>query len=152
MATFTGVHTVTPSPASPSVGTRLSVYVLATTTDGTRAALAAAGRCASGLGAHIVLLQPHIVPFPADMQDQAAPARVQAEQLRQLAKQLQLDVEIVSALCRSEREVPATLLPRDALVVLGGRSGRWWPPSGKRLAAQLNRAGYRVLFVPTSAP
>jgi hypothetical protein len=153
MVTHTaGARSAVRPPPAFSVDSRLPVYVLATSAEGTRSALTAASRYAADLRARIILLRPHVVPFPDDMDGATVPARRRAEALRHLAQAIGLDVEIVSVLCRSEREVPTALLPPDALVLVGERRGRrWWPRRAERLAARLNRAGYRALLVQTLA-
>ena len=127
-------------------GRLLSIYVVATTPTGTRAALAAAQAHARGLAARIVLLVPHVVPYAQALEHPADPTAFPADRYRGLAEELGIDVAIRICLCRG-RDAVASLIPHDAVVLLGGRRRRWWPTREERAAGTLTKAGYRVLFV-----
>jgi hypothetical protein len=142
------VDTVTPDTAKPDGASQLCVYVLATSDAGTRAAMGAARSYATGLDARVVVVVPHVVSYAGSMEDAAMPASKEAADLRDAARDLGCDAEVVSVLCRSRNDVPAAILPRDALVLIGGRSGHWFPQPCQRMATRLARAGYRALFVP----
>ena len=130
----------------------LSVYVLATTDAGTRAALASAGTCARGLRARVALLVPHVVPYAQALEHPADPSAFAGERYREAAAALGLDVTIRVCVCRSEEAV-AALLPRDAIVLIGGATRpRWlghlgWKTREQRLARRIECGGRRVLFV-----
>jgi hypothetical protein len=144
-------HTSLPDVPVPSGGASgaccFSVYVLATSEPGTRAALRAAKRYAAGLDARVVIVAPLVVPYPADVEDSEHPAAVRAEWLRRTADALGLNAHVVSVICRSYRDTPKAL-PREALVLVGGVARRWWRTREQRLAARLTKAGCRALFVP----
>ncbi len=123
----------------------MSVHVVATTERGTRAALKAAGACAAGLDVSVVLLVPHIVPFAEPLDRPTDSPAHHAERFRGIAGTLGLDVTIRVCLCRSTSLV-TTLLPRDAVVLVGGRR-RWWRSREERFVRGLTRRGVRALFV-----
>jgi hypothetical protein len=141
----------TPASAAPSRApagsdAALAVYVLATTPIGTQAALLAAADYAAGLDARIVLLCPHVVSFAASMEDSATPALREAERLGQIARGIDVRVDILSVLCRTEGDAAAHL-PADALILAGGTGGRFWPGAVERRVTRLQRAGYQAIFI-----
>jgi hypothetical protein len=131
-----GVHTT---------GRFLPIHVVATTDRGTRAALAAACRCATDLNARVALLVPHVVPYAQPLEHPAGRPQYAGERFGKAAEALGLDVTIRVCLCRSVLDVMA-LLPPDALVLVGGRR-RWWRTRENRLAQALARRGFRALLV-----
>jgi len=115
---------------------------------GTRAALAAADAHAQGLGARIVLLVPQVVPYAQTLEHPADSVTFAADRFRALVDELRSDVTIRVGLCRPQDATLEALIPRDAVVLVGGRTRRWWPTPEQRAAAALTRAGHGVLFVP----
>ena len=130
-------------------GLPLAVYVLATSADGTRAALMAAGAHARDLEARIVLLVPHVVPYAQALEHPADSVGFVADRFRTLAVELDVEVTIQVCLCRPEHAALAPLIPQDAVILVGGRTRRWWSTREQRLAGTLTRTGRRVLFVQT---
>ena len=128
----------------------ISVYVLATSAPGTRAALRAAGSFARGLDACIVLLVPHVVPYPQALEHPADSVDFVADRFRELAVEIGVDVSIRVCLCRPQSAALAPLIPKDAAILIGGRTRRWWPTREQRLARTLMKTGRRVLFVPSA--
>ena len=138
------------TPAVPAAGRLpLAVHVLATSADGTRAALMAAGAHARDLEARIVLLVPNVVPYAQALDHPADSVGFVADRFRTLAVELDVEVTIRVCLCRPEHASLAPLLPRDAVILVGGRTRRWWSTREQRLADALRRTGRRVLFVRT---
>jgi hypothetical protein len=123
------------------------VYVLATSTRGTRSALRAAGSYAKGLDAHVVLLVPHVVPYAQTLEHPADSVKFAANRFRALAHETGIDVIVRICLCRPQCVALIPLIPRDAAVLIGGRARRWWPTREQRLARTLTKTGRRVLFV-----
>jgi hypothetical protein len=136
------------SATQPISRSHLSVYVLATSMEGTRAALQAAGTHARGLDARVVLLVPHVVPYAEALEHPAQPVAFTAGRFRARVEALGVDVAIHVCVCRPHSEALATLIPAEAAVLLGGRTRRWWPTPEQRLARALTGAGRWVLFVP----
>jgi hypothetical protein len=125
----------------------MSVYVLATTMPGTRAALRAAGSCARGLDARIVLLVPHVVPYVQTLEHPADPVAFVADRFRALAREIAVDIMIRICLCRPQSGALIALIPTDAAILIGGRTRRWWSTREQRLTRTLARTGRRVMFV-----
>jgi hypothetical protein len=123
------------------------VHLVATTPDGTRAALAAAGAIARGTAAPAVMLVPWVVPYGEALDHPTESVAFGVKIFSKLAEELGIDVTVQVCLCRSSGEALGSLLPRDAVVVIGGPSRQWWPTREQRLAARVSRAGRRVLFV-----
>ena len=121
--------------AAPAAGRlQLPVYVLATSSDGTRAALAAARSHARDLDARIVLLIPHVVPYAHTIEHPVVSPDFVADRFRSLARELSLEVSIHVCLCRPQDAALAPLVPQDAVILLGGRARRLWLTREQRLA------------------
>src|SRR5258708_24916904 len=60
-----GIHTSLPDRERVH---RLRIYIVATTDEGTRAALGAAQMFAAGMPATIHLLVPHVIPYPQSLE------------------------------------------------------------------------------------
>jgi len=137
-----------PIPAARERRAPLNLYILATSTRGTRAALQSAGACARGLDAQIVLLVPHVVPYAQTLEHPADSVKVVANRYRSLACELGVDVTVRVCLCRPHSAALTPLVPGDAAVLIGGRTRHWWPTREQRLARRLMESGRHVLFVP----
>lgn len=144
-----GDSSLSPAPATDPFP--MSVYVLATSMPGTRAALGAAGSYAHGLGAQIVLLVPHVVPYAQTLEHPADSVDFVADRFRALAVGIGVDVSIRVCLCRPQSATLSRLIPRDAAILIGGRTRRWWPTREQRVARTLMQTGRRVLFVPSAS-
>lgn len=125
----------------------LSVYVLATSISGTRGALEAAASHARDLDACVVLLVPIVVPYALTLEHPADSPTFVADRFRSLAEALGIDVTIRICLCRPQHATLAPFIPRDAVILVGGRTRRWWPSREQRLAAALTRTGHQVVFI-----
>jgi AcrR family transcriptional regulator len=128
-----------------------TVHVVATTPEGTEAALTVAahlaGVPAKGQAARIVL----VVPRGGEDDALSAPSSVSLDWLLahyQLVAQ-RFDRTVQVAFCDGRDPVAAIkrLTPDHATVVVGG-AARWlWPSAEERVAARLRRAGREVVFV-----
>jgi hypothetical protein len=125
----------------------LAVYVVATTFSGTRAALDAARNFAAGFDLRITLLVPHVVPYQQPLDHPADSVAFAVERYRRLAEPLAMDVMVRVCLCRSHSAALAPLIPRDTIVLVGGRCRPWWPTREQRVADALTRYGHHALFV-----
>jgi hypothetical protein len=128
---------------SPSV-----VYVIATSVEGTRAALAAGIPLARGSGASIVVLVPQVVPYPVPLDRPVDSPALVVEQYRDLLRDLGSRAEIRVCLCRDADDVLRQALPAKGTVVVGGSAGRWRSSHEERLARRLAHLGYRIVFAP----
>lgn len=116
-----------------------TVHVLATTPDGTRAALAAGRSLARRRHAHVVLL---------------ITARGEWETARSVRVARQFDQSMPIRICQGRDATDAVkqAVPALALVVIGGPARRWWPTAEQRLAERLCRHGRDAVFVPEKPP
>jgi hypothetical protein len=127
------------------------VHVVATTLDGTRAALARGVPLARGAGANLGLLVPRIVSWDVqpEVTDEATAWFVaQYEQtLRQLGARADTEVLV----CRSLDEIVERVVAAKSIVVVGGPAGTWLTSPEQRFVNRLARAGCPVVFIPTGA-
>ena len=131
----------------PSRCRQLTIHVIATTIDGTRAALTEASRLARGLGVRVVLLVPHTVPYGESLEDPSRQPVHSADCFRALADECSGDVSMYVVVCRPDAADLAGLLPSDAMLLVGGEVRRFWPTREERVAQTLAAKGHRVLFV-----
>jgi len=128
----------------------MELFVVATTEEGTRAALEAAQAFAAGLDAHITLLVPHAVPYPEPLECSPEPLAFTVEHFRNLAVSLDVGLSIQLCICRPGDAILAPAIPTGVIVLLGGPRGGLRRSREQRLADRLARTGHPVLFVTTS--
>ena len=123
-----------------------TVHVIATTADGTRAALAAAAPLARGVGASLVVLVPHIVSSPAELEMPVGSAAALVRRYEEMARALGADatVEIVASV--GLRDLVARACAVRSRIVVGGPVGRWLTSPEERFANRLAACGCSVLF------
>src|SRR5438105_1506496 len=125
-----------------------TVHVVATTVPGTRAAMSAATALAKGLESPVhVIAARHLLPG-APFEQQLAAFRALRREILELPDVTSVRVRVLPCVCRRLSDVAQLLAPR-AVVVIGGRSHRWWSSPEQRLAHTLTGAGFHVLFVHT---
>jgi hypothetical protein len=122
------------------------LQVIATTDEGTRAALYEARHLASRLQPdRIVLLVPRIdQPGPLERAPDENAAIVAG--YRRLASDIGVTITVRLCACSGLREAARWLLPQGSTVVIGGRRRWWWPTGEERIAGLLSRTGYRAFF------
>jgi len=125
----------------------LNVQVVATSASGTRAALRAAQAMAAGLDARIVVVVPQVVHYREPLDHPTVSPDFVGDRFRAVAEELAMEVEIRVCVCRSKTAALVSALPRDAVVLVGGKTRRWWPTAEQRLTAALVSRGYRALLV-----
>jgi hypothetical protein len=110
-----------------------TVHVLATSDEGTQAALRAAASLAARQQARLVLL--------------VSGATVPDDRFEQMARTV--DRPVVIRLCNAPTAADAAihLTPINAVVFVGGRSATLWPCAEERMAARVRRSGRDVVFV-----
>ncbi len=133
-----------------TASTQRATYVVATGAAGSRAALATAIPLARGLGTRLVVLIPHIVPYPLSVDGPVDSTAFVARRYREVVLELNGEADIRVCLCRRVDEVILQLLPPASTVVVGGRAGRWLPSREERLARALSRRGHHAVFAPLS--
>jgi hypothetical protein len=142
---------VTGAPSPPfaeEAGSKPNVSVVFTSVDATLAALREArcllGTQAGGLGGHITLIVPQIVPYPLPLDSAPVLVDFNERRLRVIAGGSRIETRVCIYLCRDSLETLKSVLKPHSLVVLGSRK-RWWPTAEKRLAAKLRGAGHEVI-------
>ena len=135
-----------------SAATQPTTHVMATTFEGTEAALTAAVPLARGSGSRLLVLVPQIVPYPLPLDAPAEPVSFTAERYRSLLHQRHAEAEVRVCLCRHADDVLFHQLPTHSTVVVGGTAGIWFASREERLAGRLNRLGHRVVFAPIEEP
>jgi hypothetical protein len=116
-----------------------AVSVIASSDEGTRAALAEARRLAAGPAKVVVIRLAATLP-PTGL----------ARDCRALAAQAGFDATVRLCVSRGYREVLAWMIGRPPLIVVGGRRRWWWPTRAQRMTRALERAGHRVVFADVS--
>jgi hypothetical protein len=123
------------------------ISVVATTIQGTEAALLAAKAAAQGRGGQISLLVPR-VDFPAPPPDRFVDTTSWlVARYEKIARDVGQPVRVRVCACRSAAEAAARLGPASGTLFVGGPERWWWPTAEKRLAATLRRAGRDVIYV-----
>jgi hypothetical protein len=117
----------------------MAIHVLATSIEGTRAALSAAKPMAQQSGLPVVLM----IPTRRDDRD----ANWLVAGYEQLARDVGQPVRVRIGMSPSEVAAMASLSPVDSTVIIGGNSRWWWPTLEERIATGLRRTGRRVVFV-----
>jgi hypothetical protein len=117
-----------------------------TTSDLTRAALAAVAALTRSLDAHVSLVAVQVVPFPLPLDRPAVSPSVVEQKLKAVARDIEVPVNTLVVLAR-DREVAfdRAILP-ESLVVLATKK-RWWPTPQVKLARLLARAGHSVALL-----
>ncbi len=123
-----------------------TVYVIATTFEGTRAALRAAIPLATGSSAPLVVLVPQIVPYAVDIDAPIVSTTFLVKRYEQIIEAFGGSARIEACHCRTLNEVVAKVGLAETTLVIGGPVGRWITSPEERFADRLTRLGYRVIF------
>ena len=124
--------------------------VIATTPEGTRAALDEADRLSRRVPCgRIVLLVPHVVSSMGSVRSPDKDAAL-IESYKQTAASLDATVIVRLCVCASISEALTCMVQRGSLVIVGGHRRWWWPTMEQRIAATVTRAGCRVVFASTA--
>ncbi len=132
-----------------SSGHGLCVTVLATTEEGTTAALNAARWLAVDLDARITILKMEVVPFRFPLYRPLVSLKSTISQQHSLVRRSgarEEDVDFQIRLCRDCESGLQSVLRRPALVVIGGRR-HWWVSGEEKLQRALRRLGHHVIFI-----
>jgi hypothetical protein len=124
------------------------VHVIATTQDGTRAAVAAAIPLARGSCAKLVVLVPRIVSYAVDLDHPAEFSAFFVKHYAEIVHELGGSADIEVCLCRSIDDIVARVAAAKSTVVVGGPVGRWLTSPEERFTSRLSRAGCSAIFVP----
>jgi hypothetical protein len=121
-------------------------YIIFTDLHATRAAIEAAGRLASGLGARLVLLVAQVVPYPLPLDSPPVPQPFTNALLSKLTEGLPVDLTVRVSLCRDRDQTIRNALEPESLVVIGSRK-HWWQSRMPGLRRLLQQDGHQVLTI-----
>jgi hypothetical protein len=123
--------------------------VLATSLEGTIAALRAARDLTANLEARITLLTVEEVPFRLPLECPLVPLEFREQWATFLLTKAGVVEEatiVRICLCRNRSIALRDCLPPHSVVVLGGNRN-WWSFRERKLVGQLHRLGHRAIFV-----
>ena len=118
----------------------LPVYVVATTDEGTLAALNAARSFSSGFPSSITLVVPHVVPYPLAIDHPLVPISFSIARFAKLTAALDTELTLRVCVCRPGDLRLDSIMPSDT-------RGRLRPTREQRLVERLSARGRRALFV-----
>jgi hypothetical protein len=110
----------------------------------TRVAVAAANRLGEGLRATLRVVDVQAVPYPCDLDRPPVPLDFMNARLKSFHSALPMQGEV--RLARDFQQGLMTTLRADSTVILASKK-RLWTTRTERLAAALQRAGYRTILV-----
>ena len=122
-----------------------TVHVVATSVEGTEAALRAAAPVATRQQARLVLLVPDIGSPETD--DSPIATNWLIARYEETARTIEHPVVIRLCKTPNAAEAALRLTPGRAVMFVGGTSNWLWPSVEERLAARLRRSGRDVVFV-----
>ncbi len=122
------------------------VHVIATTFEGTRAALAVAIPLAKGAGSQLIALVPRIVSSAAETGTPADATELLAERYAEIARQWGGQAQIDICTSVGLEDLIAKVCAAHSLVVVGGPVGRWLTSPEERFANRLAVSGCQVVF------
>jgi Putative beta-barrel porin-2, OmpL-like. bbp2 len=129
-----------------TAGRQQTIHVIATTVDGTRAALEAAVPLAKGAAAKLMVTVPRIVPYPVDLDAPCEPTTFFVRRYKDLIEHLGGSATINVCLCRRVDDIAMAVGSDGSIVVVGGPVGRWLTSPEERFANRLSQQGARVIF------
>ena len=122
------------------------LQVIATTEEGTRAALAEAKLLSANRGpARVILLVPQVVTIQRLLDEPSEMTRV-AQHYRDIAALSGVEVTVRVCVCRRPGEVVRWMVNAQSTVVVGGRRRWWWHTAAQELARHLKQTGRDVIF------
>ena len=127
------------------------VHVIATTLEGTRAALTTAVPLARGLDAVLAIVVPNVVSCSAELNLPAPATELIARRYVDVAHSIGADAEVEIVSCVGLEALVARLCAAHAPIVVGGPVGRWLTSPEERFANRLALAGCQVIFVASGA-
>jgi hypothetical protein len=136
------------APAAERTDQRLNIAVVFTSVQATLAALKEAGNLANNLGARITLIVPEVVPYAVPLDTPPVLVEFNENRFRVIASESAVETSVRICLCRDRFVGLGSALNPGSIVVLGGPK-RWWQTKNQRLASDLRRAGYEVIFKET---
>ncbi|HZR25080.1 MAG TPA: hypothetical protein VFA59_15910 [Vicinamibacterales bacterium] len=127
------------------------VQVVATTFEGTRAALVAAVPLARGLDAALTIVVPRLVSCAAELDVPAPGVALIAKRYQDIAQFIGANAEVDVFGSVDVDDLLAHICAVGGPVVVGGPVGRWLTSPEERFANRLALAGCQVMFVASGA-
>jgi len=128
----------------------VQLHIIATSDEGTRAALRTARRLTRQLNVARTIL---LVPCTPAQAIAATDRRVDAaDSYRQMASETGVDATVRICFGSTWSELSRWMIPPGSTTVVGGRRRWWWPTHAQRLADALKRAGHQIVFADASRP
>ena len=126
------------------------LHVIATSEEGTRAALREARRVARRLNVErAVLLVPRTQAQAIAATDEHADV---VNTYRRMASETGVNVSVRMCFACTSLELSRSMLPPGSTAVVGGRRRWWWPTHAQRVAYALKQAGHDIIFADASGP
>ena len=123
-----------------------TVYVVFTSIEATLLAVRVAAGFANALGLPVTVVHFQLVPYPLPMDHPAGRSPIESEEFRAGVKTLDLDLQLRTYLCRSDREAIPRAFRAHSLIVFSNRR-RWWTSRSSRWSRTLEAAGHFVVSV-----
>ena len=124
-----------------------TIHVVATSIDGTKAALTAAKRAAQQRGARVVLLVPTVDSPDTPAEQFADATNWLVARYQKVARDIGQPVQVRISAGQNAAKAVALLSPVNGVVFMGGPVQWFWPSAEERIAAALRRTGRDVVFV-----
>jgi hypothetical protein len=135
-----------PRSAEDELARGIDITVVFTSLEGTRLAVAEADRLAAGLGAHITVLVPDVIPYHLPLDRPFLPEGFLADRLESITASCRADTRVEICMCRDPGSLLRDRLQPGSLVLVGAARRRWhWRE--RRLGRTLTKMGQDVLLV-----
>jgi len=128
-----------------------SITVIATTVEGTLAAVNVAVPLAKGADARVLVLVPHIVSSAAHAEAPGEPVEAAIEGYRGALRELGSRGTIERCVSIGLDALVDRIRHTTSLIIVGGPVGRWFTSPEERFANRLTRCGCQVLFAASGA-
>ena len=128
------------APVRREEQSQLTIHVVCVGEQEPVAALRQADKLARGLGAHLVLVAPQVVPYGVDLDQPPVNPDFTAARMVRIAAKAGVEADVNVVLCRDRIEGLESVLETHAVVIAGE----------KKLARQLNKHGHQVLAADRS--
>ncbi len=132
--------------AAQETGVAPTIGVVATSIDGTKAALLAAKHEAQERGARVLLLVPRVPPAPP-AERFVDTSNWLVARYEKMARDVEQPVQVRVCAGPNAAKAAALVSPANGTLFVGGHAHWLWPSAEERLAATLRRAGRDVVFV-----
>jgi hypothetical protein len=133
-----------PAQNASGTGAQLNIAVIFTNSEGTGAALRAAGALAGHLNGRVTVFAPVEVSWHLPIERPAVSMEWNRRRFQALVSDCPVETRTRLILCRDSWEILRRVLSPRSLIVVGGRK-HWWTRE-VRLARRLRRLGHHVVL------